>query len=158
MTLPPLTLDMHESGSEQRVTIRAKKYWQSLKDNLAFPSEMAINNDDIKEIWDNCFIVKANNETDPKNYKYKYIGKNLIDAYGQDLTDVNVGNIVSKQAERMVLDFEKVLATKSPVLDEAELKLENGQEIRYRQILLPLGENGVNITAILGGMSYKIYD
>jgi len=62
------------------------------------------------------------------------------------------------EAVHLAEKYEKVLATKLPVYDSGELHLENGKTVLYRQILLPLGENGITITAILGGISYKIAD
>jgi hypothetical protein len=109
----------------------------------------------ISEIWANCFIVEASNNSKKEDYKYLYLGEKIIEAYGQDLTGMKVDALVCPQVEHLETEYEKVLAFKRPVEDEGELDV-GGRHIKYRQILLPLGDDGVNINAILGGFSYKV--
>jgi hypothetical protein len=155
MVIPLIPLG---NDSDKRITIILKKYWDYLREGTAFPSEREIQPDAIAQIWDNCFVVVANNSSRPEDYVYKYIGKKIIAAYGEDLTGLTVDNMVSPQAGHLAQEYDKVLAIKRPVLDDGEFKSPNKKLIKYRQILLPLGENGITITSIIGGMSYKVFD
>jgi hypothetical protein len=154
MVIPLLSL---EKGSDKRITVILKKYWDYLREGAAFPSEREIQPEAIAQIWDNCFIVEANNSSRKEDYVYKYIGKNIINAYGEDLTGLTVDKMVSPDVGHLAEEYEKVLARKGPVTDEWEFKSADKRLIKYRQILLPLGENGVTITSIIGGMSYKVF-
>lgn len=157
MTKPPAIVDPSTLlGSEKRITKRLRKYWDILREERQFPSESDINPSDIVDIWGNCFIVKADNNCKREDYKYKYIGENIIKAYGADLTGFDVGKMAAPEADHLAAEYEHVLAYKRPVVDEGEIHLNKDTLVKYRQILLPIGDDGVNITAILGGMSYKI--
>lgn len=154
MDLPPVfstNLDL-----EKRITIRLKKYWDLLRDDRNFPAEREISSKDIKNMWDNCFIVKADNSCKKEDYKYKYLGSNIIKISGSDLTGLKINSLKAPEAGHLANQYEKVLATKLPVFDDGTITLSKEEVIKYRQILLPLGDDGVNITSILGGMSYRI--
>jgi hypothetical protein len=157
MVIPLLSLG-GSKGSDKRVTEILKNYWDFLRENRSFPPEKEVQPKAIEKIWDNCFIVEANNLSRKEDYKYKYIGPKIITAYGQDLTGLTVENMASPEAGHLAEEYEKVLAIKRPVFDEGEFKTQDKKLIKYRQILLPLGENGISITAILGGMSSKVFD
>lgn len=146
------------SVKDKRLTQALKDYWDFERSEMPFPSLKQIDQKNIKEIWENCFIVEASNKHRRENYKYLYLGKNIIQAYGEDLTGLQVDKMASPDAGNLERAYERVLATKLPVQDEGEIHNACKQLIKYRQILLPLGDDGVNITAILGGMSYKVFD
>lgn len=158
MSTPILTLgNKGNTPTDKRITVVLRKYWDYLREERAFPTEREINPAEIADIWENCFIVEANNNSRKEDYIYKYIGKKIIQAYGEDLTGMAVDKMVAPEAGHLAEEYEKVLGIKRPVLDEGTLKAPNKGVIKYRQILLPLGENGIKITAILGGMSYKVF-
>ncbi len=144
------------AGFEKRITIRLKKYWDFLCNERPFPKENEVNPKDLEDIWSNCFIVKANNSFKKEDYQYKYLGTNIIKAYGADFTGRKVTAIAAPEAGHLAEAYEHVLAYKRPVTDEGEIHISKNETVKYRQILLPLGDDGVNITAILGGMSYKV--
>jgi len=157
MDLPPLILERGQSAEGRRLTRILQEYWNTLRGDLSFPSEKDVQPKFIRSIWENCFVVEANNASRREDYKYKYLGKNIIAAYGQDLTGLAHNALISAEASLLADEFEKILAFKRPVFSEGMLHNQHKQEVRYRQVLLPLGENGIHITAILGGMSYKIF-
>ena len=97
-------------------------------------------------------LINKNNE----DYKYKYLGTNIIKAYGEDLTGLNVNRMAAPEAGHLAEKYETVLALKRPVIDEGEITLSKIEVIKYRQILLPFGDDGINISSIFGGMSYKV--
>ena len=156
MDVPTIFPNIVNLESERRITTIMKKYWNFLRKERSFPAEREINPKDISQIWDNCFIVQADNFCRKEDYKYKYLGQNIVRACGSDLTGLNVSNIATTEASRLADKYEQVLASKMPVIDEGEIKISGKEIIKYRQILLPVGDGGVNITAIFGGMSYKI--
>ncbi len=98
------------------------------------------------------------NTCSKEDYAYKYIGKRITQAYGSDLTGSKIGSLVAPEAGHIAEQYEHVLAWKRPVNDEGEIHISKNHIIKYRQILLPLGDNGISINAILGGMSYKIFE
>ncbi len=143
---------------EKRVTVKLQKYWDYIRKDIPFASERSIQPSEMESIWENCFIVKADNSCKKEDYQFKYLGQNIIKAYGEDLTGKTLAKIVATEASHLADKYELVLARKRPVANEGELHISKTAVMKYRQILLPLGDDGVNITAILGGMSYKIVE
>ena len=159
MAIPPLTFDLSFNKKSRRITTILKDYWEYTKHTRPFPTAGEVQKADLEEIWDNCFLVKADNScVRPEDYEYIYLGKNVITAFGEDLTGMHIEDMHVPEASHLAEEYEKVLATKLPVYDSGELHLENGKTVLYRQILLPLGQNGITITSIIGGISYKISD
>ena len=157
MAIPPLTYDLSFNRTSRRITSILKNYLEYIKDDKSFPSISEVQKQEILNIWDNCFMVKADNSCmSPDDYQYIYLGENVKKAFGEDLTGMAIEKMNAPESGHLAEKYEKVLATKLPVYDSGELHLENGQTVLYRQILLPLGEKGITISAILGGMSYKI--
>lgn len=147
-----------EFRPEKRITAILKKYWDDLLNGRRFPAENEVKSSDLADIWDNCFIVKADNSSKKDDYQYTYLGQNIIKAYGKDLTGLNIksSTLAAPEASHLANEYERVLALKRPVMDTGEMNISKDEVLKYRQILLPLGDDGVNITAILGGMSYKV--
>lgn len=140
---------------EKRITVILKQHWDGLLNERRFPAENDINKEALGEVWRNCFIVEASNASRKEDYKYKYLGENIIKAYGRDLTGLNI-KLATPEASHLAREYERVLALKRPVIDTGEINISKDEVIKYRQILLPLGDDGVNINAIWGGMSYKV--
>jgi len=144
--------------AEKRLTTTLKQYWDRVRKDNPFPVESWLDPEAVNDIWDSCFIVEANNDTQEGDYFYKYIGDSIQQAYSSELSDVEFDNIVSTQASHLASEYEKVLAMKAPIYYEGEIDIDKNRIMKYRQILLPLGKDGVNIQSIMGGFSYKIYD
>ena len=152
----------YSNGSEwlpknKRVTDKLLQYWQDLKGDARFPSEEDIDPEALKEVWDSCFMIQVPDMGEGGTYNYTYLGSNIIRSYGTDLTQDAAQPLASPTAERLASLYQKVLARKMPVICEGRFINNQGQEIRYRQCLLPFG-TGDTVTMIFGGMRYKIYD
>lgn len=143
-------------NKERRITGRLKKYWTKLSDGRMFPRESEILPSMISDMWDYCFIVKADNSCKKEDYQYTYLGQKIPDAYKRELRGISIQTLASLDAGNLEHEYEKVLAWKRPVISNSENTIGMDKVIRFRQVLLPLGEDGINITSILGCMSYRI--
>ena len=130
-------------------------YWNELKEKEgAVPHEDRINYKLIADVWDDCFLALI---TPDRGYRYEYLGKHLIDAYGEDMTELGVERIISPNAHETVRKFDDVMNRKEPIRDEGEFTNNSHFLIRYRQILLPFVNSDDAIVYILGGMRWKLY-
>lgn len=143
-------------NKERRITGRLKKYWTKLSDGRMFPRESEIQPSFISDMWDYCFIVKADNSCKRQDYKYTYLGQKIPDSYKRELRGINIQTLANLDAGNLENEYEKVLAWKRPVISNSENTIDVDKVIRFRQVLLPLGDDGINITSILGCMSYRI--
>lgn len=143
---------------ERRMSGRLTRYWTKLSDGRMFPAESEVKPALISDMWDYCFIVKADNSCKKEDYKYKYLGQKITDSYSRgDLKNTVVNALANLNPGFLDQEYEKVLAWKRPVICNSENTIGAKKIIRFRQVLLPLGDDGVNINAILGCMTYRIY-
>lgn len=139
-----------------RINEQLELYWQGLKGDKPMPFEHDVNPDALKEIWDSCFLVSARaNGT----FAYNYLGKSLIDAYGDDLTGREIAeHLLGPHPESLFHSFKKVAQSGVPLVDEGDFTNSKGNIIKYRTCVLPLaGTEEKKVGFLLGGMKWKAY-
>ncbi len=132
------------------------EYWEGVKGNEKFPSLGDIDENILRRegVWDDAFIIEVFPLVIKSGYRIKYTGKNLGEKFELNNSGKFVKNLVLSFLETSSEKYEKVLQKQKPVIEEAEIKGRDGFDgIKYRQILLPLGD-GEKINHILGGMRF----
>jgi len=134
--------------NERRLVMRLLNYWRGLTDGETFPSESKIDSTAIADMWPHCAVLDvAAKEADPK---IAYVGIALIDAVGMDISGKRLSQV---PADTLVAKgfsyFGEVLVKKVPITYGGEFVARRGVKMRYRSIILPLAENGVNINRLL---------
>jgi len=138
------------SAIERRITEQLILYWQKLRMDRAFPDIGDIKKDDIIELWEDCFIIEFEHINNALTHSFNFIGDNIQDIAGKN---VPKEQILSFIGNNLASQYERVLETKRPLIEEAEFKNLNNKIVKYRQILLPIGSD--DITHILGGVRFK---
>lgn len=140
----------------RRLTDVLLERWEEVRGNKRFPSLGDIDESILRRegVWDDSFIIEVFPLVIKSGYRIKYIGKNLGEKFELNNSGKFVKNLVLSFLETSSEKYEKVLHKQKPVIEEAEIKGRDGFDgIKYRQILLPLGD-GEKITHILGGMRF----
>ncbi len=143
------------SALERRITLRLIAYWEKLRNGNLMPVEDDIDPDYIKDLWDYCFLIHVKDLSKP-DYNYTYLGEAIKKAYQGELDSNGEESIATPNAKELAVSYEKVIRTCSPLLDEGEFVNMHNDIVKYRQCLLPLGENG-KVDAIFGGMRFKVF-
>lgn len=142
------------SASERRLTLQLLAYWERLRGSRAMPRESDINPDELSELWDDCFLIHESN-LKQDDYNFVYLGENIRLAIGgKDHTSMEAAHNLN--IKRLLPGISKVLNNVAPVIEEGELVNDLNQLIKYRQCMLPLGEDNV-VMAVFGGMRCKVY-
>ncbi len=137
---------------------RLQEYWEKIKDNRHYPSENEINPDDLEDIWASCFLVSIDDVTRRLGYRYSYLGEDLIEAYGDDISNPDIAmKLVSTSNSGMIEKFDEVIRTEVPVIDESEFVNLKHLKVRYRTCLLPLGTKSGAVSHIIGCMRWRVY-
>ena len=147
------------SEHNRRITEHLLRYWLQLRGAREMPQEKELNPDAIKDSWDSCFLINLTDSAKHGGYRYTYMGKNLLDAFGEDVTRDDAETLVSLPSPRVIAKFDQAVAMRKPLIDEAEFVNAKKMTIKYRQILLPLGNNRepVELTYLFGGMRWKAF-
>ena len=141
---------------ERRLTLRLLAYWERIRGDRAMPNENDINPEgDISDMWDDCFLIHTQ-DIDKEGYNFIFVGNNLKMVLTGGMFDDPADMWKSLNVRHLAPDLKKVLETQKPVIHEGELVNDAGQLVKYRQCLLPVGENN-KVLAIFGGMRCKIY-
>jgi len=136
------------NNQERRVTDQLLKHWKKLKGKRPYPSLADIHPADIKDIWADCFMVEID---DNHRHHYTYLGENICDMLGGDLT----GTSVLYLSDNLASKYFGVVEKKKPLVDESEFINLKNNEVKYRQILLPVGPDKKTVDHVLGAMRYK---
>ena len=139
---------------KKRITEILMESWEDSKGMKTLPSDKDLNPDSLEDVLENCFIINIGHADDGK-YNYKFVGDKILEAYGSDMTkrkDYEKGNPLSYKDKIL-----RIQSTKSPLIDEGQFTNYCGNIVKYRQCLLPLSRDGVNVDTILGGMRFKIF-
>jgi hypothetical protein len=147
---------MHDTHTtERRITLRLIAYWEKLRAQKPMPSEADIDPDDLQDLWDYCFLIHVKDLGKP-DYNYTYLGKAIQQAYLGELADDPEDLLISPNAAKLTASYNRVIESKLPVVEEGEFNNLHNDVVKYRQCMLPLGENGT-VDAIFGGMRFKVF-
>ena len=148
----------NDLSNQRRINEVLSSYWHMQCDGRPFPMETDIDIDTIHDIWDSCFLVRLDPHMADRRYTYLYLGPSLVDAYGGTLEDREIcENLVFPSTMSLVHRFDEVVNAAKPILDEGEFVNSRNIPVRYRSIMLPLGQPNGKIGFILGGMRWKSY-
>ena len=141
---------------ERRLTLRLMAYWEKMRGERTMPTENDVNPDgDIIDMWDDCFLIHTA-DIDMQDYNFVYLGANIQMILTGGIGDDPSRAWKSLNVKRLAPAFQQVIDSKAPVIDEGETLNDANQLVKYRQCLLPLGEDD-KVLAIFGGMRCKIY-
>lgn len=135
---------------ERRLTRRIEKTWKQ-KVNGRLPAWADIEALDLGEDWDFCFAVDLR-LSDSEPY-FIYLGDTLCQFSNLFLSKPS-------QWRRTLLDsatqkMDEAALSKTPVSHSDILRLEDGRRVIFRTVLLPLADNGVDVTHMFGAASGK---
>jgi hypothetical protein len=138
-------------GHEQLVA-----YWYRIKGLSQYPTESQVNPDDLKDQWNNMFLLEVDLEQ-RGNFRYQYIGSSLVEAYGVDPTGKAHNSQGIPNVRSMFELGAKVAINGEVCMDESWFLNTNSQKIMYRCSLVPLcsPSDRANVHFILGLMSWR---
>lgn len=151
------------AGEERRINFRLQSYWDQLRGDRPYPSESEINPDDIGDIWPSCYLVHRFKRDGKYIYKYEYLGKELVEAYGDDMNGREVYEelVDAVHTQEVIHHFRQVVQSGHPVTLEGEFTNQAQMHIKYRQALMPIGDGNAQdpgtVAYILGGMRWRAF-
>ena len=148
-------------ADEKRINEYLKSYWLELKGSKDYPRENEVSVSDLEPIWDSCFLVKLLDipDKDGIEFSYIYLGKTLVEAYGDDYNEKEIcERLVFPSSMSLLHKFRDIIATGKPADEESEFMNTQNMLVKYRSSMVPLGSNdGDGVGYILGGMKWKAF-
>lgn len=118
------------------------------------PSLKDINVSEIEEIWHFSFVINA---TYADDHQMHFFGPKLISVFGEDYSGQRMNEaILDPMLGNTIGFYTKVLQAGEPALEAASF-YSDGNEVRYRSIIVPLSDDGQNINFLMGTTNYKVF-
>lgn len=143
-------------GQEQRLTFRLLSYWNRVRGNRSMPMLSDVNISEITEIWHFTFTIDL---LDPGGHKFHYFGPSLASVFGQDYTGEYLADVMEQDGGMLsntIGFYDKVVEKAEPALEAASFYSE-GNEVRYRSIIVPFSTDGTTIDYLVGTTNYKVF-
>ncbi len=147
---------VRDIDDERRISLQLMSYWDDIRGLRRMPAEDDIDpdHDALQDIWHQCFIVQVRDFVN-KDFNYTYLGPGIIDAYREELVEQEAADIVSLHASKLMHVYQQIMRDKRPLIHCGEFTDSNGNLVKFRQCLLPLGHEKVEV--IFGHMTYQLY-
>lgn len=139
---------------DQRLVQRILARWQDWCLGDEFPRRADIAADVFGPDWDDCFVLDS--QSDHPFPVFEYLGKNLARYSGVFLSGAS--GWTETLLDKATGHVDEVHALRDVVLVEEVHTLFDGKRLAFRCILLPLSENGSDISHILGAANGKVLD
>tara|TARA_R110000787_G_scaffold36145_37_gene92537 strand:- start:3943 stop:4440 length:498 start_codon:yes stop_codon:yes gene_type:complete len=141
-------------GMERRLVHRLLAYWRGLQIDDEFPSFAAIDPGEIPDIWSNTFVLEVvGNESDPV---FRAFGDDIAAHYETSLIDRHVSEVPDNSLVSVSVGYlDEVLKKGVPISRGGDFQKDDGTEVLYRSILLPMSDDGETISGILGAANCR---
>lgn len=140
-------------NSERRMVGRALVMWEKLRQGRAFPSRADCEAAEAAGLAANSFLIRVSDSED--NDEVVACGAALRDALGDDPTGKKVAKVLPSATERGLTFWRVAAELKKPIADIGSFTNDNGQEVQYRSVLLPLSDDQERINYLLGAFSFR---
>lgn len=148
---------MQGTAEEKRVNYILQNYWNALRGDRPYPSEQEIDPDALAEIWDSVFLIQVKPQLHASGFRYSYMGKSLIDAYGDNFTGRDVHEaLLETSRDPIIEDIVTVIESGKPTVHEAEFENVHRHCIKFRRIVCPLGPTEKTVDFLIGAMRWKV--
>ena len=139
---------------ERRMHVRAYNYWVSLLDGRDFPSIEELEPADVSDFAAHSVLLDFT--CGGENPAIPYIGVAIRDECGLDDDTRTISEVPSRSLlSRLTDHYMQIIANRAPVGFEAEFDNQRGENICYREILMPFSSDGEAIDFIYGVINWK---
>ena len=144
---------------EKRLIKRLTEHWSQLKGEALYPQFEKLNPAVLSDVWDQCIMLEVDkgSKKPAALYTYHYMGKDIIQVYGSDLTGQHVNTHMHNFPGWQVLkSVDDVIVKPQIQVSLGSFMNDLDQLVKYRACIMPFGANDV-VTHALIGLSWKTF-
>jgi len=143
-------------GRERRLTLRAYDYWSQTAGARAMPDLADFDAEGLAEFRASSFLIGFD-EDDYLQPVYRFVGEAIQSMTGPidkgcPVRSIAQGSVLGRVADHYL----EAVAHKAPVGFDAEYERDDGSEVLYRGILLPLSADDESVDLLMGVVSWKV--
>jgi len=142
------------SGIERRLVVRMLNHWRALAGERPFPSFFDLRPETIPDMWPYCFVLDvAGHGEDPV---IRYAGSEIARLSPFPLEGRNVSELPGDSLLARATNYvETALARSVPISLGGEFADGEAGVIKYRSILLPMSDDGLAVSGLLGAFNFR---
>jgi hypothetical protein len=122
------------------------QYWDEKRGDRRAPSRDDIDPAGMIEALPNVFLIDV--VAEPRRYRVRLMGTELVECYGQDIT----GRYVDEITDQVLGALHELVTTWRPWRLVGESGKTPGRVKRYELLALPLSTDGATVNMVLGGI------
>ncbi len=123
------------------------------------PLTSSFNGAAIQDIWDSCMAFKVGLTNGNKVYQCEYVGKSLVQAFGNDLKNRYFSSFDSNA--RLSREFMKYLDSaveKKDFIVSEDMFMQKAKTIKYRDCIMPFKNMKGEIDYLVVGISWRAFN
>ncbi|AHX11323.1 sensory box protein [Neorickettsia helminthoeca str. Oregon] len=148
---------MNQNFVERRIMGQLCEYWKQIQGGNKFPKKSDLDVDEIGHIMPYCVVVDVHQDDGKIDYHVGYVGSKVRQFADKGIFHETFIQFVSPDTETFQEYLDEVLETQEPMTDSGEALNGNQEEVRFRQCILPLSDDGEKVTSMICAVNCKIY-
>ncbi len=140
---------------ERRLNMRLMAFWWDRRAARRFPSVEDFEPAELSDVWRHCFTLHRRDPSERS--EFRYVGDTIAAISCLTDTEITVDQVTRNSLlDHATRNFEEVLSQRVPVIHSGEFINEEGKQVMFRSILLPLSKDQVTIDHVVGGARCKV--
>jgi len=141
-------------GMERRMVLRLLSQWRDWCGDDQYPSFASVDPMQIAEIWDYCFVLDIVGHED--NPVVRTVGAELQNDLPESVRDIALSDVPTPSLiEHAASYYQEILARGVPISRGGEFVKYDGMKVLYRSIIMPMSDDGVTVSGLLGAASCR---
>lgn len=126
------------------------RYWENKRGDRTMPARRDIDPSDLVDLLPRLMLIDV--EQDPRRYRFRLVGTELVTVYGRDYTNRYLDQLdVDDHFREIKKDYDAAVEDVRPVCNIFDYVMDRGKHRRFERLLLPLSEDQITVTMLLGG-------
>ena len=131
------------------------QYWLEKRGTVLAPKRTDMDPVDLVFILPSLYIIEVIGP--PYRFRFRLAGTGLVKEYGGELTGKFADEIDldGKSGELILAEYEKAVRDAHPIAAKWHYVKNDGRELQYEHLVLPLSSDGKNIDMLFGAAAMK---
>jgi hypothetical protein len=128
---------------------RLHAYWCEKRGERAAPGRADIRPEEISDLLPNVYLIDVMGE--PPRFRFRLVGTGIVHEYGRDFTGKFLDELdLGGAAAAISSDCERVARECRPIAGMWRFTKNDGRELSYERVILPLSSDGKRVDMLLG--------
>jgi hypothetical protein len=129
--------------------LRLYDYWNAKRRGRPMPTRQDIDPLELRPLLPHIALIEV--EQNPRRYRYRLVGTQLVSILGQDVTGKYLDQMPPLFRRFATNAYAELMARKAPTYAVYDTHIPMFRAVRYKRLMLPLSPDGDRITMVVAG-------